>query len=209
MQLSLPFCFIFLSTHIFFLFLVTSLFLSLLHICVNALCPGNEYRLTARALDSRVVRPTLIGFGYAKRRSTYRSFSFISFTWIIAAVTAAIAAYLQATSTRVPIAYRTRRGIYRGCYFVVDSIDERLMSLCDVDRWSDFASEYDEIRERERDREIISIRIVWSLKSPARREKISRTLFSNRARAYTYRSSNRDEYLMRIRNAVSVNFCLV
>lgn len=99
---------------------------------------GNEYRLTARVLDSCVLsKPTLIGFGDAERRSTYRSSSFISFAWIIVAVTAAIRRVFasDATSTRAPIAYRTRRAfIEERCYFVVDPIDERLMLLFDVDR---------------------------------------------------------------------------
>lgn len=109
----------------------------------------NEYRLTARAHASCVVRPTLIGFGKAKRRSSYRSSSFISFTRIIVAVTAAIAAYLQARRPHeLSIAYRTRRGVYRGTMLLCSGPDWRNVWCHNVRRQPDSASKHDEIRER-------------------------------------------------------------
>lgn len=102
LKMHLPFYFFFLP--FVFSFQLHRCFEPVTHLRKCSLPSGNEYRLTARALDSCVVRPTLIGFGDAQSADpTYRSSSFISFTWIIVAVTAAIAAYLQATSTRAPV----------------------------------------------------------------------------------------------------------
>jgi len=164
----------------FFLFLVTSLFSNLLHIYVNALCL-REW-ISTNCTRPRQLCPTDRSASATQSANPSIDLPLSSPSWIIVAVTATIAAYLQATSTRAPIAYHTRRGIYRGTMLLCGGLDWRTFDV--VRRWSltGFCKQawWDQ-RERktEREREIIRTQTVRNSTSHRRRKKISYILFKS------------------------------